>query len=145
MDVEIAGKVMGLDVGDVRIGVALSDPMGIVAQPLTTIIHKSKWDDVAKIHELIERHQVHTLVVGLPKNMNNTIGPQGKKVQKFVRALQHNYPIEVAFIDERLTTVSAHRSLIESGMRRKDRKEVVDQVAAVYILQTYLDRKEGNS
>ncbi|MDO5713712.1 MAG: Holliday junction resolvase RuvX [Tissierellia bacterium] len=134
-------RILGLDIGDVRIGVAISDPMNLFAQPLKTIIHKSKWEDVEEIRNIIEEYKINKVIIGLPKNMNNTIGSQGKKVQKFARALQHNYPIEVVFFDERLTSVSAERALIEGNMRRNDRKNVIDQIAASLILQMYLDRK----
>lgn len=137
----MTGRVLGLDIGDVRIGVAISDPTGLFAQALETIVRTSKWEDVTKIREIMERHEISTVVVGLPKNMNNTLGPQGKKVMKFTNALKHNYPVDVIFEDERLTTVSAERILVEGNLRRKDRRAVVDQVAATFILQTYLDRE----
>lgn len=136
-------RVLGLDVGDVRIGIAVSDPTGLVASAYKTLVRESKWKDVEKIRSMIEDLQVDKVVVGLPKNMNNTLGPQGKKVQKFVNALKHDYPIDLVFVDERLTTVSAERVLIEADVSRKDRKKVVDQVAATYILQQYLDSQRN--
>ena len=136
-------RLLGLDVGDVRIGVAISDPTNLLAQPFTTIIHQSKWEDVLAVRKIIEEYDIYKVVVGLPKNMNNTIGPQGKKIQKFVRALQHDYPIEVVFMDERLTTVGAEKALIHGNVRRDDRKKVVDQIAASLILQMYLDQYKG--
>lgn len=136
-------RVLGLDVGDVRIGIAVSDPTGLVASAYKTLVRESKWKDVEKIRSMIEDLQVDKVVVGLPKNMNNTLGPQGKKVQKFINALKHDYPIDLVFVDERLTTVSAERVLIEADVSRKDRKKVVDQVAATYILQQYLDSQRN--
>lgn len=135
--------VLGLDVGDVRIGIAVSDPTALVASAYKTLVRTSKWKDVEEIRSIIEDLKVDRVVVGLPKNMNNTLGPQGKKVQKFVNALKHNYPLDLVYIDERLTTVSAERILIEADVSRKNRKKVVDQVAATYILQQYLDMQKN--
>ncbi|WP_039880947.1 Holliday junction resolvase RuvX [Urinicoccus timonensis] len=136
-------RVLGLDVGDVRIGIAVSDPTALVASAYKTLVRTSKWKDVEEIRSIIEDLKVDRVVVGLPKNMNNTLGPQGKKVQKFVNALKHNYPLDLVYIDERLTTVSAERILIEADVSRKNRKKVVDQVAATYILQQYLDMQKN--
>lgn len=132
-------RVLGLDVGDVRIGLALSDPTGLIASAYKTLVRTSKWRDVEKLRALIEEKEIDRVVVGLPKNLDNTIGPQGKKVQKFVNALKHNYSLDIVYVDERLTTVSAERILIDANLSREDRKKVVDQVAATYILQQYLD------
>ena len=136
-------RILGLDVGDVRIGIAVSDPTALVASAYKTLVRTSKWKDVEEIRSIIEDLKVDRVVVGLPKNMNNTLGPQGKKVQKFVNALKHNYPLDLVYIDERLTTVSAERILIEADVSRKNRKKVVDQVAATYILQQYLDMQKN--
>ena len=136
-------RVLGLDVGDVRIGIAVSDPTALVALAYKTLVRTSKWKDVEEVRSIIEDLKVDRVVVGLPKNMNNTLGPQGKKVQKFVNALKHNYPLDLVYIDERLTTVSAERILIEADVSRKNRKKVVDQVAATYILQQYLDMQKN--
>lgn len=136
-------RVLGLDVGDVRIGIAVSDPTALVASAYKTLVRTSKWKDVEEVRSIIEDLKVDRVVVGLPKNMNNTLGPQGKKVQKFVNALKHNYPLDLVYVDERLTTVSAERILIEADVSRKNRKKVVDQVAATYILQQYLDMQKN--
>lgn len=136
-------RVLGLDVGDVRIGIAVSDPTALVASAYKTLVRTSKWKDVEEVRSIIEDLKVDRVVVGLPKNMNNSIGPQGKKVQKFVNALKHNYPLDLVYVDERLTTVSAERILIEADVSRKNRKKVVDQVAATYILQQYLDMQKS--
>lgn len=132
-------RLMGLDVGDKRIGVAVSDLLGMSAHAVETVERQSFEKDINRIIELIDEKQVELLVVGLPKNMNNTLGPQGEKVQKFMEKLLAKREIEVAYWDERLTTVAAHRTLIEGNMSRKKRKGVVDQIAAVFILQGYLD------
>lgn len=132
-------RLMGLDVGDKRIGVAVSDLLGMSAHAVETVERQSFEKDINRIIELIDEKQVDLLVVGLPKNMNNTLGPQGEKVQKFMEKLLAKREIEVAYWDERLTTVAAHRTLIEGNMSRKKRKGVVDQIAAVFILQGYLD------
>lgn len=132
-------RLMGLDVGDKRIGVAVSDLLGMSAHAVETVERQSFEKDIKRIIELIDEKQVELLVVGLPKNMNNTLGPQGEKVQKFMEKLLAKREIEVAYWDERLTTVAAHRTLIEGNMSRKKRKGVVDQIAAVFILQGYLD------
>ena len=132
-------RIMGLDVGDKTIGIAVSDPLGLTSQGITTIRRKGIKSDLKELSELIEEYDVETLVVGLPKNMNNTLGPQGEKVLKFVEKLKAKLDIEVVFQDERLSTVSAEKMLISSDVRREKRREVIDKVAATYILQTYLD------
>ncbi len=138
-------RVMALDVGERRIGVALSDMLGITAQPLMTYnrADSNQKADIEGLCELIKKHEVEKLVVGLPKNMNNTLGFKAEEVQNFVAALVKAYPIEVVWIDERLTTVSAERTLLEADVSRKKRKKVVDMMAAVLILQTYLESQNG--
>lgn len=135
-------RILGLDVGDKTIGVAVSDLLGITAQGVTTIKRESKVKDFAALESYINEYQVKRIVVGLPKNMNNTIGPQGEKVQKFAEKVKNKFKIDIIYIDERLTTVSAERILIESDVRREKRKHVIDKIAATYILQTYLDMKK---
>lgn len=132
---------MGLDVGDKTIGVAISDLLQITAQGLTTIKRDSYEKDFSKLEALIKEYNIKKIVVGLPKNMNNTIGPQGEKVIKFAEKLKNRFKVEIIYIDERLTTSQAERLLIEGDMRREKRKNVIDKVAATFILQTYLDRK----
>ena len=132
-------RVLGLDVGDKTIGVAVSDPLGFTAQGLTTLIRESNKKDYQAIKELIDEYDVQTLVVGLPKNMNNTIGPQSEKVIKFAEKIKNKFNVEIIYIDERLTTMSAERLLIEGNVRRENRKKYIDKLAASYILQTYLD------
>lgn len=134
-------RILGLDIGDKYIGVAVSDLLQFTAQGLTTIIRESKEKDYKAIEDLINEYQIKKVVVGLPKNMNGTMGPQSEKVIKFAEKIKNKFKIELIYIDERLTTVSAERILIESEVRRENRKKVIDKIAASYILQTYLDRK----
>lgn len=135
-------RILGLDVGDKYIGVAVSDLLQFTAQGLTTIKRESKVKDFKVIEDLINEYEIKKVVVGLPKNMNGTMGPQSEKVIKFAEKIKNKFKIDIIYIDERLTTVSAERILIESEVRRENRKKVIDKIAASYILQTYLDRKE---
>lgn len=135
----LSGRIMGLDIGDNTIGVAVSDIMGMTAQGITTIKRSSKKNDIASIKQIIEDKQVNLIVSGLPKNMNGTIGPQAEKVMKFCELLRGELDIEIKFWDERLTTVSAEKMLIAGDVSRKNRKKVIDKLAAVLILQGYLD------
>lgn len=132
-------RYIGLDVGDRTIGIAISDPFLLTAQSLMTIKRKSKIEDIEIINDIIKEKEVSKIIVGLPKNMNNTIGPQAKKVKTFVKELRKHTDLDIEYVDERLTTVSATRVLIEQNVSRKKRKDVIDSVAATYILQTYLD------
>ena len=134
-------RIMALDVGERRIGVALSDTLGITAQPLMTYnrAKDNRKEDIAGLWELIKKHEVEKLVVGLPKNMNNTLGFKAEEVQNFIKALVEVEEIPVEWVDERLTTVSAERALLEADVSRKKRKAVIDKMAAVLILQTYLE------
>lgn len=134
-------KILGLDIGDKWIGVAVSDLLGITAQPLVTIKRKSNKQAYEDIYNLIKENNIAKVVVGLPKNMNNTLGPQSEKVLKFSEKLKNKYGVEIIYIDERMTTISANRILIEGEVRRENRKQYVDKIAATYILQTYLDSK----
>ena len=139
-------RFMALDVGDKTIGVAISDPFFIMASGHSTIFRKTLQTDFDILKDIIEKENIIKIIVGLPKNMNNTIGPQGQKVLDFVEDLkifltENNLKLDIIMQDERLTTVSAQRILIEGNMKRKDRKKVIDKVAATYILQSFLDRK----
>lgn len=133
------GRIMGLDIGDKTIGVAVSDLMGLTAQGVTTIKRVGKKKDIEAIKQIIAEKQVNKIVSGLPKNMNGTVGPQGEKVQKFCELLKEETNLPIEFWDERLSTVAAERSLIEGNVRRENRKKVIDMLAAVIILQGYLD------
>lgn len=134
-------RILGLDVGDKYIGVAISDLLQITSQGLTTIVRESKVKDFEAIESLLIEHNINKVVVGLPKNMNGTIGPQGEKVQKFAEKIKNKFKVEIIYIDERLTTVLAENILLEADLSRNKRKKVIDKVAATYILQTYLDSK----
>lgn len=133
------GRIMGLDIGDKTIGVAVSDLMGLTAQGVTTIKRVGKKKDIEEIKKIIAEKQVNKIVSGLPKNMNGTVGTQGEKVQKFCELLKEETNLPIEFWDERLSTVAAERSLIEGNVRRENRKKVIDMLAAVIILQGYLD------
>ncbi|WP_099203229.1 Holliday junction resolvase RuvX [Miniphocaeibacter massiliensis] len=132
-------RYMGLDVGDKTIGVAISDPFFITAQGLKTIKRVSEKKDINELLDIIKDNNIVKIIVGIPKNMNNSIGLQGEKVISFTNKLKSRTEIEVIYQDERLSTVSAERILIEGNMRRNKRKKVIDMVASTYILQTYLD------
>lgn len=132
-------RIMGLDVGDKTVGVAVSDLLGLTAQGVETIIRTSNKAAINRIRELVSEKDIQRIVVGLPKNMNGSLGPQGEKVLSFVKKLEEKIDVEVLFQDERLTTVAAEKMLISADVSRKKRKKVIDKVAAVYILQGYLD------
>ncbi len=137
-------RIMGLDLGDVTIGVAVSDELGMMAHGITTIRRKSINYDIDSLKNIICEKNIKRIVVGLPKNMNNTIGPRGEKTIEFVQILKENFPgIEIDTWDERLTTCAAERTLIEADVRRKDRKKVIDKLAAVLILQGYLENMKN--
>lgn len=132
-------KIMGLDVGDKRIGIAFSDALRITAQGYETYTRQSESEDVAHIKELFLQQNAESIVCGLPKNMNGTIGPQAEKVRAFAALVEEATGTEIIFSDERLTTVFAERALLEAEVSRKKRRKVIDKLAAVTILQGYLD------
>lgn len=135
-------RIMGIDFGDSRIGVAVSDPFGWTAQGLETIHWKGSIEKPAqKIKELASSYQVEKIVIGLPKNMNGTLGPSAEKAIEFGDLLNEITGIEVIRWDERLTTVAANRTMHEVGMRTSKKKDSVDKIAAVLILQGYLDSR----
>ncbi len=138
------GRVLGLDVGDKRIGVALSDETRLIASPYC-VIHSVGWGpDSRKIADIMRETGAELIVSGLPYNMDGSLGFQAEKVRNFLRVVEDmGFPVE--WIDERLTTVSAQRALIEGGMRREDRRENVDKVAAAVILQAWLDLKRNET
>ena len=136
-------RIMGLDYGSRTVGVAVSDPLKITAQAVETITRKDENKlrrTCARIEELIDEYQVEKIVLGLPKHMNNDIGDRAEKSIEFGRMLERRTGLEVVMWDERLTTVEAERTLIENKVRRENRKKYVDQIAAVFILQGYLDQ-----
>lgn len=135
-------RVMGLDYGSKTVGVAISDPLGLIAQGIETIVRKEEnklRQTLARIEALVHEYEVEKIVLGFPKNMNNTVGERGEKTLELKEKLERRIGIPVILWDERLTTVSAERTLIESNVRREDRKKYVDKIAAVFILQGYLD------
>lgn len=134
-------RIMGLDVGSKTVGVALSDPLGWTAQGVETIqIDESrKQFGYDRVKELVLEYEVEKVVVGLPKNMNNTIGPRAESSKIYAEVLESRIGLPVVLWDERLTTSAAERTLIEADVSRKKRKEVIDKLAAVMILQSYLD------
>lgn len=131
---------MALDVGDVRIGVAVSDPLRIIAQAHSVIKTVSEQSDAESIRDLVRELNVSEIVVGLPLNQDGKTGAQAEKVLHFVENLKATVNCDVTTADERFTTAIARRSLIDANMSRKNRKKVVDKVAAQQILQTYMDR-----
>jgi len=133
-------RTMGLDVGSKTIGVAISDPLGITAQGFEVIRRKGIEKDFARLSELINEKEVDTIIVGLPKNMDGSLGPQSDIVMEFISLLKERFDMPVEMWDERLTTVAAEKMLISADVTRARRKKVIDKMAAVLILQGYLDR-----
>ena len=137
---------MGLDFGSKTVGVAVSDPLGLTAKPVEIVRRKSEnklRQTLARIEELIREYRVTELVLGFPKNMNNTLGERAAKSLEFKEMLERRTGLPVVMWDERLTTVEANRAMIEGKVRREERGRYVDAIAAVLILQGYLDRR-GN-
>lgn len=135
-------RILGLDYGSKTVGVAVSDPLGLTAQKVETIWRKQENKlrrTLARIEELIAEYEVEKIVLGFPKNMNNTVGERAEKALEFGEMLKKRTGLEVIMWDERLTTVEADRTLIEAGVRRENRKQYLDGIAAVFILQGYLD------
>lgn len=133
-------RVIGLDIGDRTIGIAVSDLLGLTAQGVETIRRKKLADDIARLGELMGQYETRELVSGYPKNMNGTEGDRCEVVKAFIDEVKAVYPdVQVTFWDERLSTVAATRSLLEADVSRKKRKKVIDKMAAVFILQGYLD------
>jgi len=135
-------RVMALDVGKVRIGVALSDPLGYTAQPLLTLWRKGRGEDLRSLMRLIRRHEVAEIVVGNPLHMSGDVGPWAAKVQEFAEELRVRSGLPVELWDERLSSVAAHEILDEAGHDKRGRKYVIDQVAAVVILRGWMEAKE---
>ncbi len=135
-------KILGLDYGEKYVGVAMSDPLGIIGSPLETIYRKEEnklRKTYARIEELVKENGVERIVIGLPKNMNNTEGDSAANCREFASNVERRTGLPVVLWDERLSTSSARNILMESGVRREDRKEVIDKIAAGIILQNYLD------
>ena len=139
-------RIMGLDYGSRTVGVAVSDPLGITAQAVETICRKDEnklRKTCARIEELVAEYEVEKIVLGLPKHMNNDIGIRAEAAIDFGEMLKRRTGLDVVMWDERLTTVSAERTLMESKIRREDRKKYIDKIAAVFILQGYLDAQDS--
>ena len=137
-------RIMGLDYGSKTVGVAISDALCLTAQGKEIVRRKSEnkfRQTLARLEELIAEYEVSEIVLGFPKNMNNTIGDRAEKSLEFQKILQKRTGLPVVMWDERLTTVEAHRTLIETGVRREYRSKYVDELAAVFILQSYLDAR----
>lgn len=133
---------MGLDYGSVTVGVAICDSIGLTAQGIEVIRRKEENKlrrTYARIEELVLEYNIERIVLGYPKNMNNTVGERCKKSEAFAEALRRRTGLEVVLWDERLTTVAAHQAMIEGNLRREQRDKIVDKIAAVFILQGYLD------
>lgn len=139
-------RILGLDYGTKTVGVAISDPLGITAQGLETITRKEAnklRKTLARIEAVIEEYGVEEIVLGFPKNMDNSVGERAQDCRNFAEMLERRTGLSVVLWDERLTTVSADKVLMESGVRRENRKAVIDKIAAVFILQGYLDFKSN--
>ena len=133
-------RLMGLDVGSHTIGVAISDELRMTAQPIKTIRRKSKEEDVREIKAIIAEYEIIKIVVGLPKNMDGTLGKQAEIIFRWIKALQEEIKLPMITWDERLSTVGASKVLLEADLSREKRKKVIDKLAAVLILQGYLDK-----
>ena len=139
-------RIMGLDYGSRTVGVAISDALLLTAQGIETICRTQEnklRQTLARIRALCEEYEVEEIVLGFPKNMNNTIGDRAERSMEFAEMLKKRTGLPVFMWDERLTTVEANRTLMESGVRREHRKEYVDKIAAVFILQGYLDARRS--
>jgi putative Holliday junction resolvase len=136
-------RYLGLDLGSKTLGTALSDKTGLIASSYKTIKHNEEYDKlITDVIEIVKEQEIEAIVLGFPKNMNNTIGPKGELSLAFKEKLEEKIDIPIYLQDERLTTKAATDTLIMGNVRRKDRKKVVDSVAATIILQSYLDRKK---
>lgn len=133
-------RIMGLDYGDKTIGVAVSDALKITAQGKETIRRTNLKADIERIRQIIKEDEVEKIVVGMPRNMNGTYGPRADATREFVEKLKSSLPIPIDTYDERLSTTAAERTLIQGDVSRAKRKQVIDMMAAVIILQGYLER-----
>jgi putative Holliday junction resolvase len=132
-------RILGLDVGSKTIGVAVSDELSLIARGVTTLKRKGLRQDIKQLLTVIEEHGVEKIIVGLPKNMNGSLGPSAKMVLSLIDEIKKFVELPIITWDERLSTVAAQRVLLEADMSRKKRKQVIDKVAALLILQGYLD------
>lgn len=134
-------RILGLDVGEKTIGVAVSDPMGWTAQGVTVIRRTTLERDLTSLHDLVREYQVETFVVGLPRRTDGSYGPETDKIYQFGSELKRKFTLPVEYWDERFSTVAAERILLEGDVSRAKRRQVIDKVAATVILQAYLDSK----
>lgn len=134
-------RVLGVDLGERTIGLALSDELGMTAQPLTTLPRAGGREDLRALEEVCRAHQVSRIVIGLPLNMDGSEGPRARASREFAKVVEAGLGLAVELWDERLTTVSAERVLLEADLSRKRRREVVNQVAAALILRSWLDAR----
>jgi len=136
-------RVLGIDYGDARVGTAITDELGFTAQGLETIHHDGNDKKVlSKLDEIMENYQIGTIVIGMPLNMDGSETERVEKTKKFIHKLKCKYnKIKIETIDERLTTVQAHRTMNELGIRPKNKKNLVDTISAVYILETYINKR----
>jgi len=137
-------RILGIDLGEKRIGISISDELGITAQGLPTISSVSEDEDLKSIKKIVDKYDVEKIILGLPKNMNGTLGKQAKKAISFAEKLKKTFQLPVELEDERLTTTKAEKLLIEDDRSRKKRKKVIDKMSAIIILQSYLDRRMMN-
>jgi putative Holliday junction resolvase len=137
-------KILGLDMGTKRIGAAVSDQLGVIAQALTTIKRRAMRDDIKAVCELVREHKVQEIVIGYPRHLDGRPGEQAASYIAFGEMLQQETGVPVIFSDERLTTVAAERLLLEGDVKRRRRRQVIDGVAACLILESYLARRQGN-
>src|SRR4030042_108673 len=133
-------RVLGLDLGSHTIGVAVSDELGIIAQGLKTIKRRTKQEDLREISEIVDQLKIGKIVIGLPKNMDGSLGKQAEMVFRWIKDLRERISLPLVTWDERLSTVGASKVLLEADLSRKKRQKVIDKLAAVLILQGYLDR-----
>jgi putative Holliday junction resolvase len=136
-------RILGIDHGTKRVGLAISDEMAMIAQPLEFVAAQPEAKLFAHIAEIVAQRNIGEIVIGMPRNMDGSFGPAAEKVREFITALQQAVTVPIKTWDERLTSVQANRLLIEGGVRRAQRKEKVDQTAAAILLQSYLDRASG--
>ena len=138
-------RILAIDYGEKRIGLAISDPLGITAQSLPTLKVTQIPDVFSEIENLVKEKDISAIVLGLPKNMNGTMGQEGKKVMEFGEKLARRVEIKVEFWDERLSSVESHKALREEKRKIKQKKELVDRISASLILQGYLDKKRSEA
>ncbi len=141
-------RILGLDYGSKTVGVAVSDPFGWTAQGIETIRRKEEnnlVNTISRLREIIESYQVDKIVLGFPKNMNNTEGERVEKTLLFKKRLEREFDVEVVVWDERLSTIGAQRILLEADIGRKKQKQVIDKMAAVFFLQGFLDANKSNN